>query len=302
MARAAKPSGGSRPPGSSKKKTTPVRKTPRPWYLSWYFWLAILVVVGLIVWRLLPSPGVSPDDGAPRAAIVDQLYSFGYPNPSFIETITASLEGDGFKVDLYQGEDVTTVSTYKNILADNYSVVIFRAHSGLIQTPGEPVRTSIFTSEEYSAMASSCSSDVAAGRLVKARVSDGDPFYFAITSDFVEHYMSGMKNSVVILSGCSGLSPSNTDMAEAFFNNGAGAYLGWNGSVDLSYVDRATTAFFEVFCSGELTLAKAVDEVMKEVGGDPHWGSHLGYFPEGVGEKTLYQLCGIASSVVGQRE
>lgn len=91
MARAAKPSGGSRPPGSSKKKTTPVRKTPRPWYLSWYFWLAILVVVGLIVWRLLPSPGVSPDDGAPRAAIVDQLYSFGYPNSSFIETITASL-------------------------------------------------------------------------------------------------------------------------------------------------------------------------------------------------------------------
>lgn len=277
------PSGKKRPP----RATKPVRAARRPWYLTWYFWVTIVAVVGVMAWRLLPPPQNPPQAHGPRAAIVDQLYGFGYSNPYFIESATDALRDAGFEVDLYQGKDVTTVATYKKILSESYALVIFRAHSGLIQTEGEPMRTSIFTSEDFSAGPFSCSSDVAGGRLVKARVAEGDPFYFAITADFVKAHMSGLKNSVVILSGCSGLSPYNTDMAEAFIGKGARAYLGWDGSVDLDYVDRASLAFIEAFCQGDCTLAEAVDEAMHKVGEDPRWGSRLGYFPDMAATTTV---------------
>jgi len=275
------------------KKRAPLKKaTPRPWYQRWYWWvLVIIAVVGIASWQLWPEAGLPiPDDNLPRAAIVDQLYAFGYKNPTPIDDLTHSLESAGFKVDLYQGTDVTTVSTYKKILASNYSVVIFRAHSGLIQTEGEPVQTSIFTSEPFSVSSFSCSSDVASGALVKARVKEGDPFYFAITSKFVREYMSGMNNSVVILSGCSGL--YSTDLAQVFISKGASAYLGWDGSVGLEYVDRATSVFIGALCQEGTSLDQAVNETLLEVGEDPEWHSELKYFPTGasIGSNTLLEL------------
>lgn len=281
----------------AKRRASVKKAGPRPWYLRWHFWLAVVAVVGIVFWRLwpTPSPEAIPENDTPRAAIVDQLYAFGYENPSLINELTHSLEGAGFKVDLYQGTDATTVSTYKKILASNYSVVIFRAHSGLIRAEGEPMQTSIFTSEPFSVGPFSCSSDVASGALVKARVSEGDPFYFAITSDFVRHYMSAMKNSLVLLSGCSGL--YSTDLAQAFMSRGASVYLGWDGSVGPEYVDRATAVFISTLCRDGVSLDEAVNETMRQVGEDPQWHSELKYFPaiEEIGSQTLPELCKLYS-------
>lgn len=286
----------------ARKRSVAKGQRPLPWYRHWYFWVIVIAVVVIVFWRLLPQGAPPPTDGgapegAPRAAIVDQLYGFGHENPSFIEEVTRSLEDAGFEVELYQGADVTTVSTYKKILSSNYSVVIFRAHSGLIRAEGEPMQTSIFTSEPFSAGPFSCSSDVASGALVKARLEEDDPFYFAITPDFVERYMSGMKYSLVLLSGCSGL--YTTDLAAAFLGKGASAYLGWDGSVGLGYVDRASAAFIEALCREGVSLDEAVREVMREVGEDPEWHAELKYFPvgEGLGSQTLLELCRLSTPV-----
>jgi hypothetical protein len=80
------------------------------------------------------------------------------------------------------------------------------------------------------------------------------------------------------------------DLAEAFINKGASAYLAWVATVDLDYVDDATLSLVENLCSRELTVRKAVAETMAEKGPDPHYGAVLKYYPAGSGDKVVMEL------------
>ena len=139
------------------------------------------------------------------------------------------------------------------------------------------MQTSIFTSEPFSVSPFSCSSDMASGALVKTRVAEGDPFYFAVTPDFIRHYTSGMRNSLVILSEYSG--PYSTDLAQSFLSKGTSVYLGWDGSVGLEYVDRVTSVFISTLCREGISPDEAADGAMRQVGEDPVWHSELKYLP-----------------------
>jgi hypothetical protein len=74
------------------------------------------------------------------------------PNEAFIVQITKYLEGYDFKVDLYQGGDVT-VELYRKLPTYEYQLIIFRVHSGLLGAdPKVTNRTWLFTAEPYSKM------------------------------------------------------------------------------------------------------------------------------------------------------
>mgnify|MGYP001076260210 CR=1 FL=1 len=95
-------------------------------------------------------------------------------------------------------------------------------------------------------------------------------------------------NTVILMMGCSCLHIE--DLAQAFIAKGASAYLAWNATVDLSYVDKATVYLIKQLCGRRKTIRKAVSGTMNTVGPDPKYNASLKYFPPQNGDKTLEEL------------
>jgi hypothetical protein len=265
--------------------------------LPWFAWLLIaLAIAGVVVLvRIYPIGQPPPDNvGKPRAAIVDQLSSF-QENEDFIGNVTRELEGYGFKVDLYQGSNIT-VDFYRQLPTQGYKLIIFRAHSGILEQDGEVMlRTVLFTNEPYD------ESDYALEQVYEQLVMGGAcqncSMMFGITPKFVraegvvgqDKDMEGrFDDTVIIMMGCSGI--ALTDLAEAFIDKGASAYLAWDRSVELYYVDEATPYLIRQLCSEKLTIEEAVDSTMAAIGPDPEYGAELKYYPSGNGDKKLEEL------------
>jgi len=276
--------------GKARKQT---KGKPPKRGLPWFAWLGIGLGVAVIVVLVCILPidqagGPSDSDGL-KAAIIDQLYAFDHPNQEFIEQVTGTLESDGFQVDLYQGDEVT-VDLYRRLPEHGYKLIIFRAHSGVIKAEGEAVvKTSLFTSEGYSR--TKYVREQLNEELVQAHVGEGYPFYFAIGSKFITDRMKGQfDDTVIVITGCSCLYLQ--DLARAFIDKGASAYLAWDHTVSLDYVDDATIALIDNLCSEGLTIEGAVAKTMEEKGPDPEWGAVLKYYPAQSGSKTVAELIG----------
>jgi hypothetical protein len=262
--------------------------------LPWFAWLLIaLGIAGVVVFvRLYPVGQPSPDNGGGlKAVIVDQLSSVR-ENEAFVANVTEELEEYGFQVDLYQGDNVK-VDLYGDLATHGYKLIIFRAHSGLLAENGVTQdRTVLFTNEGYSQL--SHYDDQLHDRLVMARVGEGYPMVFGIPPKFISESMQGkFDDAVVIMMGCSGL--FERDLAQAFVDKGASAYIAWNGTVELNYVDEATPYLVEQLCSGNITIKEAVDSTMDIIGPDPEHGAGLEYYPTyplDSGDKTLRELIG----------
>jgi len=262
--------------------------------LPWVAWLLIaLGIAGVVVFvrfYLVGQP--SPNNGGElRAVIVDQLSSLR-ENEEFIANVTKELEDYGFEVDLYQRGNIT-VEFYRQLPTRGYKLIIFRAHSGLLAEDEEiVVQTTLFTNEEYSWLKHYA--EQLDDRLVMARVGEGYPMVFGIPPKFISESMEGtFDGAVVIMMGCSGL--FLRDLAEAFVDKGASVYVGWNGSVELYYVDEATPYLVRQLCSGNATVKEAVDSTMDIIGPDPEHKAGLEYYPtypSDSGDKTLKQLIG----------
>jgi hypothetical protein len=257
-----------------------------------FAWLLIaLGIAGIVVFvRIFLLGGPSPNNvGELRAVIVDQLSSVR-ENEDFIAEVTQELEGYGFEVDLYQGDNVT-VDFYRRLPTHGYKLIIFRAHSGLLAENEETQdRTVLFTNEGYSR--AKYVAEQLDDRLVMARVGEGYPMVFGIPPKFIKESMEGkFDDAVVIMMGCSGL--FLRDLAPAFVDKGASVYLAWNGTVELYYVDEATPYLIEQLCSGNRTIKEAVDSTMDIIRPDPEHGSGLEYYPSypsDSGDKTLQEL------------
>lgn len=277
----------------SKSKSKKQKGKPQKRVFPRLLWLAIPLVIAAIVAGvfLYPEGQPSPENnGEPRAAIIDQLYSM-QPNQGFINGTVEILEAYGLEVDLYQGDEVT-VNLYRNLPSSGYEVIIFRAHAGLLSHEEESevvVReaTCIFTNEPYSK--TKHVSEQLNGELARARVAEGYPTVFAIGARFTKHSMDGeFDNTVIIMMGCNCL--HFTDLALAFYEKGASSYLGWDGLVGLDYVDDATITLLEKLLSEELTIQEAVDETMAEEGPDPNYGAVLKYYPTESANQSVTEL------------
>jgi len=275
--------------GKTKKQSK--GKSPRGG-LPWFAWLVIaLGIAGIVIFvRLYPMGQPAPSNGGQlKAVIVDQLSSV-QENDVFVTSVTEELEDYGFQVDLCQGDNVT-VDFYRELATHGYKLIIFRAHSGLLaENEVTQDRTVLFTNEEYNQL--DHYAEQLNDRLVMARVGEGYPMVFGIPPKFIVESVEGsFDDTVVIMMGCSGL--FLRDLAPAFIDKGASVYVGWNGSVELYYVDEATPYLIEQLCSGNRTIKEAVADTMEVIGPDPEHGSGLKYYPthsSDVGHRTLQEL------------
>jgi hypothetical protein len=266
--------------------------------LSWPAWLGIvlgIVAVIVVVTRVHPLSQPSSDSRSElRAAIVDQLYST-YPNEDFTTEVVGRLENYGFMVDVYRGEEVT-VDFYRNLPVHNHKLIVFRTHSGAMRPPLQDVEAIkgvyLFTNEPYTKM--KYPKEQLNDELVKARVVDDSPDFFAIGERFITSSMRGsFDGTVVIIDGCSCL--YNTDLAKAFVSRGVSCYIAWDVTVDLDYVDRATMSLVNHLCTArpdEMTLGQSIERTILDVGPDLKYNSVLKYYPPQSGPKTLGELIG----------
>ncbi|GAI02096.1 unnamed protein product [marine sediment metagenome] len=258
--------------------------------LPWFVWLAIGLGIVAIVAFVRTSPTCGPTGssypGELKAAIIDQLYSL-QPNQAFINEITRELEDYGLEVELYQGDEIT-VDLHRQLPGLGYKVIIFRAHSGLLGSEGEIIkRTCLFTNERY--RETRHVAEQLSDQLAMARIDENNPWVFAIGDEFVTQSMQGQfDNTVVIMMGCSCLYLD--DLAQAFIEKGASAYLAWNGTVDLSYVDDAALSLVRNLCTENLTVREAVAKTMAEKGPDPRYGAELKYYPPRSGDRAVREL------------
>ncbi len=255
----------------------------------------LLIALAVLI-LALPEPilfgSCSPPapDLETKAAIIDQLYVLR-PNQAFIDKTTEVLETYGFRVDIYQGDEVT-VDFYQRLARYGYKLIIFRVHSGILSIRQDSELkitegTWLFTAEGYNI--AKYAKEQLTKQLGKARINENHPWVFAVGAKFVSQSMKGQfPNTVIIMMGCSSIYLD--DLAQAFIQKGASVYLGWQATVDLSYVDEATVSLIHKLGAEQLMVKKAVIETMAEKGADPVWGAVLKYYPVESGNQTITKL------------
>lgn len=276
--------------GSNKRQKGNPSKRGFPWFLWTTIGVGIALIITVIVVFVFAdstnSPPISTQTDGLRCAIVDQLYTVE-PNPTFIEYTTHELESFGFTVDVYQGDEVT-VDFYRQLPTYGYKLIIFRVHGGLLQNEsGIGDKIWLFTSQPYSRMnyfIAQLRDQVRAAGII----TDTHPL-FAVSAKFITDCTKGdFSDTVIINMACAAF--YSDEMAQAFIQKGASAYLAWDVSVGLYYVDNTTMTLVDKLCSKELTIAAAVSETMKEKGPDPNNNAFLYYYPQTSADKTLREL------------
>jgi hypothetical protein len=217
-----------------------------------------------------------------KAAIVDHL-SLTEPNPAFVKECKAILEGAGFAVDYYQGEQVT-VELYRNLPTHAYKLIILRVHSAYIH---KYLSLAMFTSEPYSKQRyvyEQLRNRVASGYIPSD--SKKAPRYLVITDKFVRFSMKGsFDDAVIIMMGCTGIKRC---AATAFLQKGAKAYIGWDGLVSAPHTDRATIQLLKHLLREKQTIGNAVIQSFNDVGREPEYQSTLLFWPIEAGKYTVH--------------
>jgi hypothetical protein len=209
---------------------------------------------------------------SPRAAILDQL-SLTSPNPGFAQTATQTLEGAGYHVDYYAGDQVT-VDLIRNLPAGNYALIVFRSHVARVLAPGgrHTDDVMLFTNEDFDA--SKYYAERSEHRLGRVFIDSQSQKYFGILDQFIEQSLEGrFTKATVLLMGCNGA--RSDAMAKAFLDSGADGYASWNDEVSPGHNDLAAEDLLERLAVEKLTLTQAVNATMAEVGPDATYNSSL---------------------------
>jgi hypothetical protein len=238
--------------------------------------LLILVsaIVFIVVYTTVIAPWDHRGEEGNRIAILDPL-----PGEVFTSQCVELFESAGFEVDVLKGEEVSVAGIKR--ISGGYRIVIFRVHSTIYHGKvwfftGERYRQGRYVLEQLSE------------EVHPARPSQGSDYLFAVGCDFVLHYLEDrFDGSLVVVMGCDGL--SYHDLARAFEEVGASAYVSWDGPVSLGHTDEATLAMFRGLVDGGMCLREAVRYSMDLVGPDPRHDSTLSYYPDGGGAFELTQ-------------
>jgi hypothetical protein len=232
-----------------------------------------------------PALQFKPENPNPKlkAAIVDQL-SLTAPSETFAQTAAAILTQANYTVDYFSGEKVT-VNFFRNLPAGGYALIILRVHSAVGANNSPPL--ALFTSEPLDSRkhVNEQLTDQLQG-VVFLPYRPGDKTYFGIPPKFIKISMKGeLSNSLIIAMGCDGL--TYTDMAQAFIEKGAKAYISWNGSVSASHTDQAATQLLKHIVTEGQTISQAVENTAREVGPDEAYNSVLKYYPLASGKYAI---------------
>jgi len=205
-------------------------------------------------------------DDAPRAALIDALYS-NHPNDEFTRSVNKTLREAGVKVDVYQGKEVTV--EFLNRLKGGYKLVILRMHSALSTTSNALY---LFTAEPF--FEGRYVQELNSKRVVEAFATNRSSSVFAVNWDFIKMFMTGkFDGALVVMMGCDGA--CDPWMTEEIINQGAIGYVAWNGKALLSHSDRAVLYLIQALYMENLPLEEAVEKTNSQIGEDPNWGSVL---------------------------
>ncbi len=211
----------------------------------------MIVSISLASYTLLQTP----NKFSLKAAIIDQLGG-QFPNATFIEAATHILTDAGFNTTYYQSQAVN-VSFYEELARQDYGIIILRAHSALRYPNNDTV--DLFTSEEFNNQ--SYREMWAEGYLSEGQYlfpQASNTTYFAVTPDFIENIEGNFPRSIVIAMGCWSLKPDASQLAKAFRDRGAEAYIGWTNVILPKDTDAQTVNLLEMLVNQDLPLAQAV--------------------------------------------
>jgi hypothetical protein len=249
---------------------------PRLKWLVVFALVAVCAALTALTAFLTRGAGSGEQSGPPKAAIVDQL-ALTFPSPAFVQDATSMLEGAGYAVDYYPGEEVT-VKFYRDLPSHDYDLIIFRVHSARTVREGQPSDDVVlFTSELYEK--ARYVAEQKERQLGRARyLYEDSPWYFSVRASFIGPGMKGrFEGATVIMMGCDAM--RSDGLAAAFVKKGADAVVGWDGSVSADHTDAATEHLLEHLLVDHHAMAEAVAQTMAEVGPDPSYGSKLVLYP-----------------------
>ena len=251
---------------TKKKKEIPQRKTHMP---SKKHLITISIVLTFIIasssiifFLFLQSSEVA---FSLNAAIIDQLGESSplLSNSTFVERVTNILKSQNFTVTYYN--QTLNVNFFRGLAKYNYGIIILRVHSALRE---DNSTVDLFTSEKYASGKYQWEKDHGLIVVAEYRYRPKE-YYFAITSLFINNLAGRFPKSIIIAMGCWSLKPKREQMAKAFLDKGAKAYVGWNETVLPKDTDYETAKFLEMFLGENKTLASAIDLT----------GSHTYYDP-----------------------
>jgi len=197
---------------------------------------------------------------------VDPLYAV---NPGFHGEALEIFSREGYSLDAVLGEAVTV--EYMRRLPAKYDIVVFRVHSTVNND-----MVWLFTGEKYSQ--NKYVLEQLADEVHPARPSLGSHRLFAVGADFVNHFMKNrFRGSTVLVMGCDGV--TSTDLAQAFIDNGAELYVGWDGPVSIEHTDQTFICVLTAMVEGEMSPREATVYAMDAVGRDTDYNSTLTCFP-----------------------
>ena len=229
--------------------------------------IALFAVIGLLI--VVDSMGRGRETQRESVTIIDPLATDS--EAEFTSDCTEMFLSAGYDVEVIGGS-MASVDRLKSI-PSSCSVLVMRVHSGVFEDS-----VWIFTGERYDSTRHVL--EQLANEVHIARTTRGSDLLFAVGSSFVRRFMrEELEGALVVLMGCDGL--ASTELAEAFLEAGAAAYVSWDGPVSLAHTDRATLALLEGVSRG-LTLEESMERATRLEGPDGRYGSSLRVYPEGV--------------------
>jgi len=200
-----------------------------------------------------------------RAVVLDGLHE-SRPNPKFVDEVMAVLQGAGFRVDVFRGRDVT-VELLMNL--KGYDLLVLRLHS-TVDVDG---CLYVFSGERYSRGKYMLEEHL--GIVRKGfTFNESEGPYFALNIAFLGWYArGGLRGSTIILMGCNGTQSPHS--VGRLLEAGVNAFFSWSGYVDLSHSDKAVLTLIRALYLERLSPEEALEEVYREVGPDPTYGSVL---------------------------
>ena len=201
--------------------------------------------------------------GTSKSAVILDGYNWqlgGGP----VSTVESYLEGIGYEATVYRDEEVD-ISCIENEL-DGNGVIYNRGHGGFFDQDGDEVGDTVVlaigehwtdnTPELYP-------EEYENGWILRGGINDGGEtkYFVAFTPGLIKNiYGSGdFLGTFIYAESC--LGTANDSMANAFLDNGAKVYIGWDKSVLVNTGDKSASKAFKLLCVEGYTAKEVCDEI-----------------------------------------
>lgn len=235
-------------------KKTDIKREKKPLKRKYWAILSALIVLSVILVIVFSGFFAQPQPKfSMTAAIIDQLGT-DFPDPSFVSKATIALQNYGFTVDYYNQS--LDVSFFRTLASSNYGIIILRAHSAL---RNDSSAVDLFTSERYYPSSEKYSTELDNGLVTIGEfLYRPDEQYYTLSPLFIANLAGQFPKSIIIAMGCQSLKPRCEQMAQAFIDKGASAYIGWTDIVYPNDTDTETINVLDTLLNKNGSITDAV--------------------------------------------